>query len=250
MRNFVPVAKANKAGPVVETLPGRLLGTTEDPEVPGGGVLYGADVNTGEILFAKKLPQPLRFAWAEGTTQWDYQKGPDGFIWTTLGGTLVRIAPADAPRGGRRRPAAAGQVLLRRRRPVPGRSGADPPDQGCREAVATQAEIASLIQLWQRPRGRESFSVDRSTTSQGLGTRNTTPDPLVSTLAKRLLGSRHVKNEMLRSCGKDATGLPRGGSRSLLQKAFPRLAFFPVSPATAELPSRAKRGRDETRPVV
>jgi len=96
VREIVPVAGAHKAGPVVEVAPGRLMGITEDPEVKNGGVLYGVDVNRGEVLFAKKLPDTLRFAWSHGITQWDYQKGPRGFVWTTLGNVLVRINPQDA----------------------------------------------------------------------------------------------------------------------------------------------------------
>ncbi len=95
VRDFVPVSGADKAGPVVEVAPGRLLGTAEDPDAPGGGLLYGIDVRTGEILFKKKLPRSLSFPWAEGTAQWDYVKGPDGNVYTYLGNVLVRIRPAN-----------------------------------------------------------------------------------------------------------------------------------------------------------
>jgi hypothetical protein len=96
VRDCVPVPQADKAGPVAEVSPGRLLGTTEDPAVENGGLLYGVDVRTGEVLFTKPLPQSLRFAWAHGTTQWDFAKGPDGQIYTYLGNVLVRIRPGDA----------------------------------------------------------------------------------------------------------------------------------------------------------
>ncbi len=96
VRDFVPVPNASKAGPVVEVAPGRLLGTTEDPEVENGGLLYGVDVHTGAVLFTKKLPDTLRFRWGHGTTHWDYVKGPDGNVYTYLGNVLVRIRPADA----------------------------------------------------------------------------------------------------------------------------------------------------------
>ncbi|MFC1717756.1 hypothetical protein ACFL6S_29110 [Candidatus Poribacteria bacterium] len=95
VREIVPVPDSEKAGPVVEVAPGRLLGTTEDPEVKGGGILYGIDAQTGEVLFRKKLPYTLQFPWTHGTAQWDYQKGPDGFVWTVLDNALVRIDPAD-----------------------------------------------------------------------------------------------------------------------------------------------------------
>ena len=95
VRDFVPVAGAEKAGPVVEVAPGRLLGMTEDPGVDDGGLLYGVDAGTGEVLFHKKLPRALSFHWAHGTTQWDYVKGPDGKVYSYLGNVLVRIHPAN-----------------------------------------------------------------------------------------------------------------------------------------------------------
>ena len=90
-----PVKGAIKAGPVVEVSPGRLMGITEDPEVKGGGVLYGLDGATGEVLFRRKLPRTLNFPWAQGYGRWDFKVGPDGFVWTYLGETLVRINPKD-----------------------------------------------------------------------------------------------------------------------------------------------------------
>jgi hypothetical protein len=96
VRDLVPVPKATKAGPVVEVAPGLLLGTTEDPEVENGGLLYGVDLRTGEVLFTKKLPAALPFAWTEGVEQWDYVKGPDGKPYTYLGNALVRLDPTDA----------------------------------------------------------------------------------------------------------------------------------------------------------
>jgi hypothetical protein len=96
VRSVVPVPGAAKAGPVVETSPGRVMGTTEDPGTEKGGILYGVDIRTGEVLFSKKLPDRLRFRWAHGTSQWDYLKGPDGNVYTYLGDALVRIRPENA----------------------------------------------------------------------------------------------------------------------------------------------------------
>ncbi len=96
VREFAPVPNAQKAGPLVEVTPGQLLGTTEDPEVENGGLLYGVDVRTGEVLFTKKLPDTLRFRWGHGTTHWDYAMGPDGKVYTYLGNVLVRIDPSNA----------------------------------------------------------------------------------------------------------------------------------------------------------
>jgi len=96
VRDFVPIPQASKSGPVIEIGPGLLLGTTEDPQVKGGGILYGADVQAGAVRFTKRLPDTLRFAWAEGVSEWDFVPGPDGKIYTYLGNVLVRIRPADA----------------------------------------------------------------------------------------------------------------------------------------------------------
>ncbi len=93
VRDIEPVANAEKAGPLVEVAPGLMLGTTEAPEVKGGGVLYGLDILTGKILFLKKLPVGLAFQWTEGVDQWDFRKGPDGNVYTYLGNVMVRILP-------------------------------------------------------------------------------------------------------------------------------------------------------------
>ena len=96
VRDIVPVVKADKAGPLVEVAPGLMLGTTQDPEVKDGGVLYGLNIQTGEVLFRKKLPAAMDIRWAQGTEQSDYQKGPDGMVYTYLGNVMVRIDPKTA----------------------------------------------------------------------------------------------------------------------------------------------------------
>lgn len=96
VRHFEPVKGAEMAGPVLEVAPGRLLGITRDPAVAGGGLLYGLDYNSGEVLFHKKLPSVPEFKWMEGTAKWDYQRDPDGNIYTFLGRVLVRIEPGNA----------------------------------------------------------------------------------------------------------------------------------------------------------
>jgi len=96
VRDFIPVPKAPKAGPLLEVRPNLVLGTTDDPEVENGGLLYGADIRTGELLFRKKLPDRLNFPWSGGTSQWDFAKGPDGNVYTYLGNVLVRIHPENA----------------------------------------------------------------------------------------------------------------------------------------------------------
>lgn len=96
VRHFEPIPGAEMAGPVLEVAPGRLLGLTHDPDVAGGGVLYGLDYNTGEVLFRKKVPSAMNFVWTEGTDKWDFKLGPDKKIYAYLGKVLVRIDPKDA----------------------------------------------------------------------------------------------------------------------------------------------------------
>ena len=95
---IVPVENAPKSGPCLEVSPGRVIGITDDPEVKNGGILYGVDINTGEVLFRRKLPRTLRFDWSHGVSQsWDFIKDAHGNIWTYLDyNVLVRIRPADA----------------------------------------------------------------------------------------------------------------------------------------------------------
>lgn len=94
--DFVPVEKARKSGPLLEVADGLMLGETHDPNVKGGGVLYAVKVPSGEVVFRKPIPAGIPFDWAQGLDKWDYKLGPDGFIWTVLGKTLVRIDPRDA----------------------------------------------------------------------------------------------------------------------------------------------------------
>ncbi len=94
---FKPAPKVSVTGPVIEVAPGRMLGVTRDPEVKGGGILYGLEVPSGKILFVKKIPFAVPFDWGDGIGAWDYVKGPDGFIWASMGEEyLVRIDPRDA----------------------------------------------------------------------------------------------------------------------------------------------------------
>jgi hypothetical protein len=94
--DFTPVEKASRSGPLLEVAEGLMLGITHDPQVKGGGVLYAVKVPSGERVFQKKLPASVPFNWIDGIDRWDFQLGPDGFIWTVLGNTLVRIDPRDA----------------------------------------------------------------------------------------------------------------------------------------------------------
>ena len=87
----------NVPGPVVEALPGLVLGhgTRADPNAPG--VLYGFHPATGRILWEKPVPfQPTTaFAFIRRHRNF-FDLGPDGFIWSIVGGKMVRIDPRNA----------------------------------------------------------------------------------------------------------------------------------------------------------
>ncbi|HOW71021.1 MAG TPA: hypothetical protein PKY77_10505 [Phycisphaerae bacterium] len=102
VREIVPVAKARTTGLITEVASGRLLGLTSDPEHPDRSVLYGVDVVTGQMLFAKALPSPVSTDaywphWVDLSYEYHaFARGPDGFVWTYLKDVLVRTDPKDA----------------------------------------------------------------------------------------------------------------------------------------------------------
>jgi hypothetical protein len=104
VRQIVPVVKARATGLITEVAPGRLLGlmaNQADGKRPGNGLLYGADVATGEVLFRKELPWPVSVDdywphWVDPSYEYlSLTRGPDGFLWTFLKDVLVRIDPED-----------------------------------------------------------------------------------------------------------------------------------------------------------
>jgi len=102
VREIVPVPRADRTGPLAEISGGgmqevRLIGIADDPETKGAGIIYGVDIRSGEVLFRKTVPYALTFPVGHQSSPIsDYRLGPDGWIWTFLGKTLVRIRPADA----------------------------------------------------------------------------------------------------------------------------------------------------------
>ncbi len=96
IREIEPVPKAKDTGAVLEVRPGLVLGATADPQVEGGGLLYGVDIGTGEVLFRKQVPYDFRFDSGRNRNGLnDYRLGPDGMVWTYVGDMLVRIDPSD-----------------------------------------------------------------------------------------------------------------------------------------------------------
>jgi hypothetical protein len=91
-----PVMKAKGAGPIVGVGGSRVLGWTEDPENEKASILYVADVNAPALVLKKALPYPLPVAIGSNQQEaWDFRMGPDGMVWTFVGGVLVRIEPKD-----------------------------------------------------------------------------------------------------------------------------------------------------------
>ncbi len=90
------IPNAPHPGPIVEAMPGLIIGHA--PALEGdGGFLYGLRVETGEVLWAKDVPVGPVTSFSECRRHsYSYRRGPDGFIWAFFGDTLVRIDPRNA----------------------------------------------------------------------------------------------------------------------------------------------------------
>ena len=98
LRELVPVPGAPCPGPIVGVGGPRVLGWTVNPQSPGSSsILYGVDVAAGTVAFRKTLPfrLPIQLG-ADPRWPFDFRMGPDGYVWTVLDGTIVRINPDDA----------------------------------------------------------------------------------------------------------------------------------------------------------
>jgi hypothetical protein len=97
---FEPVAGAARSGIYWEVAPGRLLGITYAAGNRAAGVLFGVEIPSGKVLWRKPIPYGVDFEFDQGIGKWDFQKGPDGFIWATIRcgkqSVLARIDPRDA----------------------------------------------------------------------------------------------------------------------------------------------------------
>jgi len=97
LRGIDPVPGAGRAGMLVAAGGARVLGWTEDPEAPDArSVLYGVDVDTGEVAFRRTIPVPMPVPIDSNQVEaFDFRLGPDGFVWTFFAdGVLVRIDPS------------------------------------------------------------------------------------------------------------------------------------------------------------
>jgi hypothetical protein len=84
-------------GYITEALPGLVLGYAPLKSDSAGGLLYGFDPAAGKVLWTKPVPKPPQTAMSfMRRGRYTFTKGPDGFIWATMNGVLVRINPRTA----------------------------------------------------------------------------------------------------------------------------------------------------------
>ena len=98
VRSLDPVEKAVGTG-FVEGVTGgpRVIGLTQDGANDDQSILYGVDVEKGEVAFRRTLSFKLDVRIGSNQKErWDYRLGPDGCIWTFINQVLVRIHPEDA----------------------------------------------------------------------------------------------------------------------------------------------------------
>jgi hypothetical protein len=90
------IPEFDRAGPLVEALPGGLVMGHASSPAEGGGLLYGLEAATGEILWRKRVPAPPVTGFSSvRRLRHAFRRGPQGYVWTFLGRTLVRIDPRD-----------------------------------------------------------------------------------------------------------------------------------------------------------
>jgi outer membrane protein assembly factor BamB len=90
-----PPRGATRPGPIVESLPGRIMGHTVGADQTP--FLYGFDPTSGEILWTKEVPSPPITAYSRVRRQaYSFRRGPDGFLWSFFDDALVKIDPRNA----------------------------------------------------------------------------------------------------------------------------------------------------------
>jgi hypothetical protein len=84
-------------GYITEATPGIVMGYAPLKNGKAGGLLYGFDPAAGKVLWTKPVPQPPQTAMSYMRRgRYAFAKGPDGFVWATMNGVLVRIDPLTA----------------------------------------------------------------------------------------------------------------------------------------------------------
>jgi len=95
VREIEPVMEAKGAG-LVQGLGGAcVLGWTENPaDAKASSILYGVQVESGEVLFRQTIPfaLPVSLGGNQGEP-FDFRLGPDGRLWTLVNRVLVSIDP-------------------------------------------------------------------------------------------------------------------------------------------------------------
>ena len=92
-----PVTGVKGTGPIAAVGGGRVMGWTSSPDNPQASILYVVDVEGPRVVHRKSLPCPLPVAIGSNQQEaWDFRIGPDGMVWTFMGGAMVRIDPAGA----------------------------------------------------------------------------------------------------------------------------------------------------------
>jgi len=90
-----PPRGATRPGPIVEALPGLVMGHTVDAQ--DAPLLYGFDPASGKVLWTKSVPRPPVTAFSLVRRQaYSFRRGPEGLIWSFFDDTLVRIDPRSA----------------------------------------------------------------------------------------------------------------------------------------------------------
>lgn len=100
VREITVVEGVRGPGPIVWAGGNRVMGWTNDPSDDQKSILYGADVEKGEVAWKMSLPYKLPVVIGSNQEEgWDFRLGPDGRLWTFMGKdgkTLVRIDPRTA----------------------------------------------------------------------------------------------------------------------------------------------------------
>jgi hypothetical protein len=84
-------------GFVTEAMPGLVMGYAPRKNEAEGGLLYGFEPAAGKVTWTKPVPHPPQTAFSfMRRGRYEFDRGPDGFVWTTMGAALVRIDPRTA----------------------------------------------------------------------------------------------------------------------------------------------------------
>jgi len=97
-----PIRRVSRLGPLIEVAPGRIISIARHRDHPDEDILFGMDIQTGKVLFQKKIPVQFCAYVGSPAMNDEFVLGPDGYIWTYLAApnslavALVRINPKDA----------------------------------------------------------------------------------------------------------------------------------------------------------